>query len=211
MRSSENVLIACIAGCIQAIFEALERLLKFLLRNAYIIVALEGTSMLTSGKRAVMLLEKHLIDVYAVNVVGDYIIFLVKILVAALVGGLCFWMIPVSCYTLRFHIHQIIKYKTYIILSEQDKHVYGYGFAVIPAIFGVLISYLIIHCFMTVFEMAVDTIFICYCVDLDKNDGSYEKPYYMSADMMQTMEEVKGFVQNPTTTRYYQGAQYQSI
>lgn len=208
MRSTENAVMARFANCIQCIFCALERLLKCLLRNAYIIVALEGTAMTTSGKRAATLMEKYLSDIYAVNVVGDYIMFLVKILLAALIGVLCYWMIPVSCY---FEVpYKFIKYKIDIILYEQDKDVYG-KLAIIPAIFGLMISYLIIHCFMSVFEMTVDTILICYCVDLDWNNGSYEKPFYMSAEMMQTMEEVRGFVQHPTTTRYFQGSQYQSI
>lgn len=102
MRTSRNIFVVCLASCIQGLFDALERLLKFLLRNAYIIVALEGTPMITSGKRAVMLLEKHLFDVYAVNVLGGYILTMMKILVAVLVGGLCFWMMPVSSYLLLY-------------------------------------------------------------------------------------------------------------
>lgn len=32
-------------------------------------------------------------------------------------------------------------------------------------------------------EMAIDTIFMCSLVDLDRNDGSADKPYFMTDDM----------------------------
>ena len=34
--------------------------------------------------------------------------------------------------------------------------------------------------------MAVDTIFLCFCEDSDKNDG-IKKPYYMSKGLMVTI------------------------
>lgn len=45
---------------------------------------------------------------------------------------------------------------------------------------------------MAVFEMAVDTIFICYCIDMEANDGSKEKPYYGSRKFMRTMLKLQG-------------------
>jgi hypothetical protein len=33
--------------------------------------------------------------------------------------------------------------------------------------------------FMTVFETAIDTIFLSFCEDCERNDGSDGKPYYM--------------------------------
>ena len=34
--------------------------------------------------------------------------------------------------------------------------------------------------FFGVYSMAVDTLFLCFLEDLERNDGSEEKPYYMS-------------------------------
>lgn len=44
---------------------------------------------------------------------------------------------------------------------------------------------------MTVFEMTLDTIFICFCVDCEENDGT-SRPYFMSRKMMEVMIELKG-------------------
>ena len=35
----------------------------------------------------------------------------------------------------------------------------------------------------TSLQMAVDTIFLCFCEDSDRNDG-VERPYYMSTGLM---------------------------
>lgn len=52
-------------------------------------------------------------------------------------------------------------------------------------------SYLIAHCFVSVFEMTVDTVFICYCEDYEENNGS-TKPYFMSPKLMKVMRKLNG-------------------
>ncbi|EAX06403.1 solute carrier family 44, member 5, isoform CRA_b, partial [Homo sapiens] len=47
-------------------------------------------------------------------------------------------------------------------------------------IFG---SYLIAHGFFSVYAMCVETIFICFCEDLERNDGSTEKPYFVTPNL----------------------------
>lgn len=44
------------------------------------------------------------------------------------------------------------------------------------AIAAVIIS----SCFFNVLETSIDTIFLCALEDYERNDGSHEKPYYMS-------------------------------
>lgn len=51
---------------------------------------------------------------------------------------------------------------------------------------SIIFAFLIAHCFVTVFEMTVDTIFICYCIDIEENDGN-ERPYYMSEKLRNVM------------------------
>lgn len=40
-------------------------------------------------------------------------------------------------------------------------------------------AYLISDIFMTVFESSVSTIFLCFCEDVERNNGD-SSPYYMS-------------------------------
>ena len=42
---------------------------------------------------------------------------------------------------------------------------------------------LIADIFFGVYEMAVDTLFLCFLEDIERNDGSPEKPYFMSKDL----------------------------
>ena len=35
-------------------------------------------------------------------------------------------------------------------------------------------------CFFSVYSVAVDTLFLCLLEDLERNDGSLSKPYFMS-------------------------------
>ncbi|TSK87520.1 Choline transporter-like protein 2 [Bagarius yarrelli] len=44
-------------------------------------------------------------------------------------------------------------------------------------------SYLIAHGFFSVYAMCVDTLFLCFCEDLERNDGSAARPYYMSSTL----------------------------
>jgi hypothetical protein len=64
-----------------------------------------------------------------------------------------------------------------------------------PLLIAVILSFIIVHCLVTVFEMCVDTIFLCYCEDVQANDGSALKPYYMSAGLQNVMEELKEYGQ----------------
>lgn len=59
-----------------------------------------------------------------------------------------------------------------------------------PVFVSVVFAYLIADCCVTVFEMTVDTIFICYCVDSEQNDG-VSRPYCMSTGLMIAMREIK--------------------
>jgi hypothetical protein len=46
--------------------------------------------------------------------------------------------------------------------------------------------------FFDVYEMAVDTLFLCFLEDIERNDGTAEKPYYMSKDLRQIL----GYMEN---------------
>ena len=53
-----------------------------------------------------------------------------------------------------------------------------------------LIALVIAHCFLGIYGMTIDTIFICFCEDCIHNDG-VEKPYFMSKGLMEFVEASK--------------------
>jgi solute carrier family 44 (choline transporter-like protein), member 1 len=80
----------------------LEDFLKYLIRNAYIVIAMDGTPLIKSGKKAFHLLRKNLISVIAVNKVGDFVLLLGRVFVVLISGFVSYELIAVSflCYYL---------------------------------------------------------------------------------------------------------------
>ena len=54
------------------------------------------------------------------------------------------------------------------------------NFPLLPTLIITATAYLISSCFFSVYEMAIDTLFLCFLQDSEINDGSKEKPYFMS-------------------------------
>lgn len=50
-------------------------------------------------------------------------------------------------------------------------------------------SYLIAHGFFSVYGMCVDTLFLCFLEDLERNDGSAERPYFMSSNLKKLLNK----------------------
>ena len=60
-----------------------------------------------------------------------------------------------------------------------------------PVVFIVLGSYFIANAFFSVYLMAVDTIFLCLLEDLERNDGTPDRPYYMSKNLKHIMVKME--------------------
>lgn len=73
-RANESQSLQFILVCLQWIVEQLERVLQYIVRNAYIFVAKDGTPLIESGKKAVGLLMRNILDVMALNTFGDTIL-----------------------------------------------------------------------------------------------------------------------------------------
>ncbi|KAG5673119.1 putative CTL-like protein [Polypedilum vanderplanki] len=161
-RESGSPIVQCIACFCGWIIQQLEELLKYLVRNAYIIVAKEGTPLYQSGKRAFHLLFENLMDVIALNQFGDIVLIVGRLFVVGIAG--------------------LIGYE---IMNKPHINV-----LIVPLLISILFAFLIAHCFISVFEMTVDTIFICFCIDCEENDG-VTKQHYMSPGLKKIMSELK--------------------
>ncbi|KAJ3219113.1 RNA polymerase III-inhibiting protein maf1, partial [Clydaea vesicula] len=53
----------------------------------------------------------------------------------------------------------------------------------VPALIVGVVSYYITAIFLSVYDSAIDTIFMCFLEDDERNDGSLEKPYYYSDNL----------------------------
>lgn len=161
-RESDNGFLKLLACCLDCLLDMLEELLKYLIRNAYIIVAKDGTPLFESGKKAFRLIWDNLKDVVALNHFGDLVLVVGRLFITA--------------------ISTFIAYE--IIKGPEIQNVW------FPVILCAIFSFLIAHCFISVFEMTIDTIFICFCDDIVENDG-VTNPYYMSPELMDVMKKLK--------------------
>jgi hypothetical protein len=86
-------------------FALFERALKFLNKNAYIMIAVKGESFCTSAQRAFNLILSNILRVGAVSVISGFLLFLGKLFIclgATLFGAyflssdenLSFWILP---------------------------------------------------------------------------------------------------------------------
>lgn len=138
-----------------------ERFLKFLNRNAFILVAIHGYSFCKAAREAFSLLTKNCLRVAAINSVGDFIIFMAKV---GVIAGTAFGG------------HELLKLRTEVL-----------HYIWVPIVVGCIFAFLISHCFLSVYEMTIDTLFLCFCEDCEMNDG-VTRPYFMSTNLMAFVE-----------------------
>uniref|UniRef100_A0A4W3H2L8 Choline transporter-like protein n=1 Tax=Callorhinchus milii TaxID=7868 RepID=A0A4W3H2L8_CALMI len=158
---AQNKFAKFLLRCLKCCFWCLEKIIKFLNRNAYIMIAIYGSNFCVSAKNAFFLIMRNILRVAVLDKVTDFLLFLGKMLVVGSVGVLGFFF-----FTNR------------IKLFEDKAPQLNYYW--VPLMTLLLGSYLIAHGFFSVFAMCVDTLFLCFCEDLERNDGSAERPYYMT-------------------------------
>ncbi|XP_073721096.1 choline transporter-like protein 2 isoform X2 [Misgurnus anguillicaudatus] len=164
LKGAENKFAKFLLCCLKCCFWCLEKFVKFLNRNAYIMVAIHGKNFCRSARDAFFLLMRNVIRVVVVDKVTDFILFLGKLLIVGLVGIFAFF----------FFSGQTDAFKG----AAPSLHYYW-----VPILTVLVGSYLIAHGFFSVYAMCVDTLFLCFCEDLERNDGSAERPYYMTATL----------------------------
>ncbi|XP_017285100.1 choline transporter-like protein 4 isoform X2 [Kryptolebias marmoratus] len=171
-RSAQNPCARFIMCCFKCCFWCLEKFIKFINRNAYIMIAVYGKNFCVSAKNAFKLLMRNIIRVVVLDKVTDLLLFFGKLLVVGGVGVLSFFFfsgrIPLPGSTFR---------------SETLNY---YWMPIMTVVFG---SYFVAHGFFSVYNMCVDTLFLCFLEDLERNDGSLQKPYFMSKNLMKILNK----------------------
>uniref|UniRef100_A0A3B4U059 Choline transporter-like protein n=1 Tax=Seriola dumerili TaxID=41447 RepID=A0A3B4U059_SERDU len=177
LKGAQNKFAKFLLCCLKCCFWCLEKFIKFLNRNAYIMVAIYGKNFCTSARDAFFLLMRNMIRVAVLDKVTDFLLFLGKLLIVGLVGVFAFF----------FFSGRVKAFED----TAPNLHYYW-----VPILTVVVGSYLIAHGFFSVYAMCVDTLFLCFCEDLERNDGSAARPYYMSS----TLHEIlwKNMAEDPT-------------
>ncbi|XP_059470818.1 choline transporter-like protein 1 [Neocloeon triangulifer] len=137
------------------------KFLAFINRNAYIEVALRGCNFIEGGRRAIKMIVKHALSIAAINSVGDFVLFLAKIAVML---------------------------STMLVAIAMIQNKEGVLNMWVPITLASLFGYIVAHIFLTVYEMTIDTIFICFCEDCEMNDN-VDRPFFMSEGLMEFIDD----------------------
>uniref|UniRef100_A0A8C1IF11 Choline transporter-like protein n=1 Tax=Cyprinus carpio TaxID=7962 RepID=A0A8C1IF11_CYPCA len=86
LKGAQNKCAKFLLSCLKCCFWCLEKFIKFLNRNAYIMVAIYGKNFCTSAKDAFFLLMRNIIRVAVLDKVTDFLLFLGKLLIVGIVG-----------------------------------------------------------------------------------------------------------------------------
>nr|XP_033505708.1 choline transporter-like protein 5-A [Epinephelus lanceolatus] len=164
LKGVDNSLSRFIMHCLKCCFWCLEKFLRYMNRNAYIMVAIYGKNFCTSAREAFFLLMRNMVRVAILDSVTDFLLFLGKVLIAGGVGVVVF-----------FFFNRKIP-----VFQEEVPNLNYYW---VPLLTVVICAYLIAHGFFNVYAMCVDTLFLCFCDDLERHDGSSEKPFLMSPEL----------------------------
>ncbi|KAL1772071.1 choline transporter 3 isoform X2 [Sigmodon hispidus] len=135
-------------------------------QNAYTAAAINGTDFCTSAKDAHKIMSKNSSHLASANCFGNFVIFLGKVLVVCftIFGGL-----------MAFNYNRALQVWA------------------IPLLLAAFFAYLVAHSFLSVFETVLDILFLCFAVDLETNDGSPEKPYFMHPEFLSFVSRTNNF------------------
>uniref|UniRef100_A0A8C5HUV4 Choline transporter-like protein n=1 Tax=Gouania willdenowi TaxID=441366 RepID=A0A8C5HUV4_GOUWI len=159
LKGVENKFAKFFMTCLKCCFWCLEKCVKFLNRNAYIMVTIYGKNFCTAAKDAFFLLLRNVVRVAVLDKVTDFLLFLGKLLIS--------WIGVLAFFFFSGRVEAFVK-------AAPTLNYYW-----VPVVTLVIGAYLIAHGFFSVYSMCVDTLFLCFLEDLERNDGSEERPYLM--------------------------------
>ncbi|XP_054420665.1 choline transporter-like protein 3 isoform X1 [Pteronotus mesoamericanus] len=154
----------CVCRCCSSCLRCLDRCLGPVSQHAYTATAINGTDFCTSAKDACRLLAKKSHHFTSVNRFGDFIIFLGKVLVVC-----C----TVFAGLMAFNYHRELQVWAAPLL--------------LAAFFATSVA----RSALSVFATVLDALFLCFAVDLETNDGSSDKPYFMDPELLSFVKRIE--------------------
>ena len=174
-------------ACARCMLKLLEKLVKFMNRNAYIMCAVYGKGLCSSASMALSLIMRNALrvlvltnvrldcltheflqftecliyNIFIIQKVVSWLLWLGKLGNTILMGGAAWFFYTNTKYEIE---------NWYV-----------------PVVLVVIGSYLVANVFFNVYEVAVNTMFLCFLEDCERNDGTQSKPYYMSNSLRQLM------------------------
>lgn len=166
-KAQDNKLVKVAMMCCKCFLWCFEKILKFLNGNAYIVVAMKGTSFCSSMKDAFSLLLANAARVATVGIISTFLLFLGKLFIVAF---------SVSCMFLM--IYRPPAGMPSFFMGELE----NVNSPIFPMCITAILSFAVASFFLGVYETSIDTILLCFCEDCKVNKAS--GTYYMSDELL---------------------------
>lgn len=170
MKQNGNDCADCGLKCCICCFFCLEKFMRYLNHNAYTVIMIESISFCPAAGVAWKAIWTHVVSVATINGIGDFVLFLAKLSVAG-VGGF------IS-----------------LILLRKDPEIHYYIF---PVIIISLFAFFIAHIMLSLYEIVVDTLFLCVYEDrhINGDAGRWKESNLASLLGEERVEAVEGRMQ----------------
>ncbi|KAF0719298.1 Aste57867_1146 [Aphanomyces stellatus] len=149
-KHTQTSLVKVVVCCCRACLWCLHKVVKFLSRNGYILVAMKGGSFCASVVDAFQLVAANLLRIGTLGIVSNFVIFMGKLLLTTGCSILVYWFVAVK--------------SDYEISSPFP-----------PLVVTAILAYATASFFLGVFEIAIDTILLSICEDekINRATASY--------------------------------------
>ena len=165
-KNKQSKVTKAIFACVQCCLKCVQTIMDKVNCNALIWSAIYGDNFMDSVSGSFQLIWNNLFRVAAINLVGNFLFLLGKIVIAASSTGISLLILTYgSAYKNNTNIRSFFT----------------------PCIAVFILSYIVGSLFMTVFSTTVDTVFMCFLVDCQENEKD---------GVMLASEGLRGLVQS---------------
>lgn len=163
--SEESDVAKCCLKCWACCFYCVECFIRFMNHNAYTVIAMQGHPFCTSARIAFNTIVNNVVKFTALNSAGDFILFLGKCIV-----------------TLITTIIAIVYFK-----HDENLHFYA-----IPVLLTTVFSFFIAHAIISLYEVVIDTLFLCLCEDsrMNRENGKWKESKLVAVNASATSQEL---------------------
>lgn len=139
---TKNKCTDCVYKSCLPFFDFFENFMAFISHNAYTVIQMRGINFISSGKRAWIINTCDSLKTSRDNIAANTLTFLSKVAVTCFVGTLSF-----------------VYFNSSVVYSS-----------ILPSLLITVVTYFVAHCIFSVFELTIDTIYLCLSEDRDINE-----------------------------------------
>jgi len=160
----ENPVARCCLCCIHCFLKCVDCCIDKLSKDGFVFTSIFGTPFCSSAIMAFDMIMKNLVNVAALTIVSDYIEIIGKVAISLFTTGFMIFLIDAT--------HGDDEISSLLVI----------------ALALLAIAYLVAIVFMHLFDVAIETLFLCYVIDIESTGG---KPIYAHANFQEMVSKHK--------------------